>query len=180
MSSVSEVRELGWAQSSKLSGAPSVLVRAAEGLCRKWTPLFGKKRRRWMQQPAVGPDQMSGLRPQASARPGAAEVPGLPCRPPSPTDLPGEPGASVVCSLHHRQHLLWSARRALRDSGGGCPEGQCPRLHHGAPGRLQYRYRAQSITSTVPGGPSSGIQPSELCVALCQLLFIISGEIHVT
>ena len=76
-------------------------------------------------------------------------------RPPMPppsfsTDLPGEPGASAVCPLHHRQHLLWPAHRALRDSSGGCPEGQRPRLHHGAPGRLQYRYRARSITSTVP------------------------------
>ena len=32
-----------------------------------------------MQQLAMGPDQISDLRPQASARPGAGEVPGDSC-----------------------------------------------------------------------------------------------------
>ena len=38
----------------------------------------------------------------------------------------------------------------------------------------------RSITFTVPKGQPSGMQSCELSIAFCQLLFIISGEIHLT
>lgn len=66
------------------------------------------------------------------------------------TDLSGKPGACAVCPLHHRQHLLRPAHRALRDGGGGCAEGQCPRLHHGAAGRVQHRYCKTALIHPCP------------------------------
>ncbi|XP_045441509.1 ABC-type oligopeptide transporter ABCB9 isoform X2 [Pipistrellus kuhlii] len=82
----------------------------------------------------------AGGRPRAAGREAHRRL-----RPqvPAPRDLPGEPGAGAVRPLHHGEHLLRPAHRALRDGGRGSAEGQRPRLHHGAAGRLQHRDRGE-------------------------------------
>lgn len=81
-----------------------------------------------------------------------------PALPLLPADLPGEPGARAVCPLYCRQYFLWLGLSLLRVSGPGCPEGQCPQLHHRAAGRLPHRYPPAA-------GPAS-------CTS-CQLLVFI-------
>ena len=118
-----EVKELGLAQSSQLILGSQIFGQRKLKLVQKVDSIVLEEERQlmlssWVQAlirfPTQDPWHQKGL--------GLARFlvtagwicswPFMP-HPFSCTDLPGEPGASAICPLHHRQHLLRSAHRAL-------------------------------------------------------------------
>lgn len=146
--------ELGLVQSNKIC-LLQIVILAGLGSRKVWIPRAPAREEEAAERSQCA-DQVSDLRLLASARRGwgdSSDSWWVHCQPvlatllsAPPTDLSSKPGARAVRPLHHRQHLLRPAYRALRDGGGGCAEGQCPRLHHGAAGRVQHRYYEMPVS----------------------------------
>lgn len=76
----------------------------------------------------------------------------------------GPPGATALCPLTPRQHLLWVGVLQPGAGDSSCPQGGRPQLHHLPAPRLRHRYGVPApfrVPCMVPSHPDPAI-PAEV------------------